>query len=140
MLWSRPILSSTSTPIDAHFCSNAEMLYQQVLCTTVLQQIRHTDPHVNAECDHLNQCATQSAEYHDQQGCCKRPPFFAGQPYLSSMTPGTCGSLPTSSAKPKKAHTWSKSLVMDSTDMLMSTFVGTIIQMLSNQTHPTLAM
>ena len=67
-------------------------------------------------------------------------PSLLAKPYLSSMTPGTCGSLPTSSAKPKKAHTWSKSLVMDSTDMLMSTFVGTIIQMLSNQTHPTLAM
>ena len=42
------------------------------------QWIRHTDPHADAECDHLNQHATQSTEYHDQWGCCKKPPFFAG--------------------------------------------------------------
>ena len=59
--------------------SHVEMLYQQVLCTTVPQQIRHTNQHANAECDHLNQHATQSAEYHDQRGCHKKPPFFTGQ-------------------------------------------------------------
>ena len=55
------------------------MLYQHVLCTIVPQWIRYTDPHADALYDHLNQCATQSAECHDQRGCCKKPPFFAGQ-------------------------------------------------------------
>ena len=55
------------------------MLYQWVLCTTVPQQIRHTDTHANAEHDHLNQHVTQIAEYHDQQACHKKPPFFASQ-------------------------------------------------------------
>ena len=59
--------------------------------------------------------------------------------YLSSMTPGTCGFLPPSSPMPIMAHTQSKSLVMDSTEVLMTTF-GNVIQMLSNQTHPTLVM
>ena len=66
-------------PIDAHLHSPAELLYQWVLCTTVPQQIRHTDPNAEAECECLNQCAAQSAEYHDQWGCCKKHPFFAGQ-------------------------------------------------------------
>ena len=51
-----------SIPIDAHLHSPAEMLYQWVLCTTVPQQIRHTYPHADAENDHLNQHADQSAE------------------------------------------------------------------------------
>ena len=74
-----PLLAYCSTPINAHLHSSAEMLYQWVLCTTVPQWIRYTDPHANAEHDHLNQCATQSTEYHDQQGYHKKPPFFAGQ-------------------------------------------------------------
>ena len=73
------LLAYHSTPIDVHLHSSAEMLHQQVLCTTVWQWIRHTDPHANAEGDQLNQHATQSAEYDNQQGCCKKPPFFAGQ-------------------------------------------------------------
>ena len=73
------LLEYHSIPINAHLHSPAEMLYQQVLCTTVPQWIRHTDPHANIECDHLNQCATQSIEYHNQQGCCKKPPFFASK-------------------------------------------------------------
>ena len=73
------LLAYHSMTINALLCSPAEMLYQQVLCTTVPQQIRHTNPHAQAECVHLNQHATQSAEYHDQQGCCKKPPFFAHQ-------------------------------------------------------------
>ena len=55
------------------------MLYQWVLCTTMPQWIRHTEPHVHTECDHLNQCAAQSTEYHDHWGCHKRTPFFASQ-------------------------------------------------------------
>ena len=68
-----------STPVDVYLHLPTEMLYKQVLCTTVPQWIRHTNPHADAECDHLNQCTTQSVEYHDQQGCHKKPPFFAGQ-------------------------------------------------------------
>ena len=73
------LLAYCSKPIDAHLHSPAEILYQQVIHTTVPQWIMHTNPHANDECDHLNQCTTQSAEYHDQWGCCKKPPFFAGQ-------------------------------------------------------------
>ena len=53
------LLAYHSTPIDAHLCSPPKLLYQQVLHTTVPQWIRHTEPHEDAECDHLNQCATQ---------------------------------------------------------------------------------
>ena len=56
-----------------------EMLYQQALCTTVPQWIRHTDPQADTECDHLNQYTTESAEYYDQQGYCRKPPFFTSQ-------------------------------------------------------------
>ena len=59
--------------------------------------------------------------------------------YLSSMTPGTCGSLPVLATRPMMTHTWSKPLVVDSTDMLVTTG-GNVIWMLSNQIHPTLAM
>ena len=59
--------------------------------------------------------------------------------YLFSMMPGTGGSLPPSSARPIMAHTWSKSLAVDSTDVLVMAFEN-VIWMLSNQTHPTLAM
>ena len=68
-----------SMKVDAHLCLPVEMLYKWALCTTVPQWIMHTNPHANAECDHLNQHPTQSAEYHNQQGCCKKPPFFASQ-------------------------------------------------------------
>ena len=60
------LLAYHSMPINAHLHSPVEMLYQQVLCTTVPQWIRHTDLHANTEHDHLNQCATQSAECQDQ--------------------------------------------------------------------------
>ena len=56
------LLAYCSMPVNAHLCLPAEMLYQQVQYTTVPQQIRHTDPHANGDCDHLNQCAIQSAE------------------------------------------------------------------------------
>ena len=78
------------------------------------------------ECDHPNQHVTKSAEYHDQQSCHKKPPFFTGQLYLFSMVPGTCCSLPPSSTKPIMVPTWSKSLVLDSTDVLMPTFKNII--------------
>ena len=73
------LLAYHGMPIDAHLLSPVEMLYQWVLHTTVPQQIRHTDPDANAEHDHLNQHATQSAEYHSQGGCHKKPAFFASQ-------------------------------------------------------------
>ena len=60
-----PLLAYCNLPLDAHLHSPAKMLYQQVLCTTVSLQIRKTNTHANAEYDHLNQCATQSAEYHN---------------------------------------------------------------------------
>ena len=59
--------------------------------------------------------------------------------FLSSLAPGTCFSLPPSSAKLIMVHTWSKSLVVDSTDMTMTAFKN-VIQMLSNQTHTALAI
>ena len=133
------LLAYWSTPIDAHLCSPTEMLYQQALCTTVPQWIRHTDPHANAECDNLNQHATQSKEYHDQQGSCKKAPFFSCQTISAINDVRNLWLPPSSSTKPIIAYTWSKSLVVDSTDVLMTTFEN-IIQMMSNQIHPTLAM
>ena len=65
----------------------------------------------------------------------KHFPFSLAKLYLSSVMPGTCASLPPSSTKPIMAPIWSKSLVVDSTDVLMITFEN-IIQMLLNQTHP----
>ena len=59
---------------------------------------------------------------------------LAAKLYLSSMMPGICGSLPSSSAKPRMAPTWSKLLVVGSTDVLMTTFEN-VIWMPSNQTH-----
>ena len=82
MLWWRPylvLLAYDSMPINARLCLPAEMLYQWVLHTTVPQQIRYTDPHADAECDHLSQHVVQSADYRDQWGCHKKPPLFAGQ-------------------------------------------------------------
>ena len=73
------LLAYHSMPVNAYFDLPAEMLYQWILHTTVPQQIRHTNPHAEAEHDHLNQCAAQSTEYHDQQSCHKKPSFFTGQ-------------------------------------------------------------
>ena len=50
------LLAYCSMPGDAHLPLPVEMLYQQALCTTVPQQIRHTNQHANAECDCLPTC------------------------------------------------------------------------------------
>ena len=55
------------------------MLYQHALCTTVPQRIRHKDPYAAAECERLEECATQSAANHDHTGCCRKAPLYAGQ-------------------------------------------------------------
>ena len=73
------LLAYHSMPVAAHLHLPVEMLYQWVLCMTVPQCIRDTNPYVSAECDHLNQCTAQSAEYYNQQACHKKPPFLAGQ-------------------------------------------------------------
>ena len=109
------ILAYWSTPIDAHLCSPAEMLYQQALCTTVPQYIRNTDPHANHN-------AIQSTEYHNQQGCCKKPPFFAHQTISVINDVRNIWLPPSSSTKPIMAYTCSKSLVVESTDVLITTF------------------
>ena len=72
------LLAYRSTPIDAHLHSPAEMLYQRVIKTTVPQRIRHKDPQAAADWDHLNDCATQSAAYHDCH-CKPKSPLDAGQ-------------------------------------------------------------
>ena len=64
------LLVYRSTPIDAHLCSPAEMLYQRAIQTTVSQRIRHKDPQAAADQDHLNDCVSQSAAYHDRH--CKQ--------------------------------------------------------------------
>ena len=115
------LLAYWSTSIDAHLCSPATMLYQQALCTTLPQWIRHTDPHANAECDNFNQHATQNTECHDQQGCCKKPPFFASQTISAINDVRNLWLPPPSSTKPIMAYTWSESLVVDSTEMVMTT-------------------
>ena len=72
------LLAYRSTPIDAHLHSPAEMLYQRAIRTTVPQRIRHKDPQAAADQDHLNDCATQSAAYHDHH-CRPKSPLYAGQ-------------------------------------------------------------
>ena len=72
------LLAYRNTPIDAHFRSPAEMLYQRNICTTLPQRICHKDPHAADDHDRLNQCATQSAKYHDCY-CRTKSPLYAGQ-------------------------------------------------------------
>ena len=72
------LLAYRSTPIDAHLCSPAEMLYLRVSRTTVPQRIRHKDPQAATDQDHLNDCATQSAAYRDCH-CKPKSPLYAGQ-------------------------------------------------------------
>ena len=55
------------------------MLYQCTLCTTVPQRIRHKDPYAAAECERLEECATQSAANHDCTGCHWKAPLYTGQ-------------------------------------------------------------
>ena len=73
------LLAYRSTPVDSHLRSPAEMLYQCVLCTTVPHRIRHKDPYAAANCERLEECATQSAANHDCTGCRKKAPLYAGQ-------------------------------------------------------------
>ena len=72
------LLAYRSTPIDAHLCSPAEMLYQRAIRTTVPQRIRQKDPQAAADWDHLNNHATQSAAYHDCH-CRPKSLLYAGQ-------------------------------------------------------------
>ena len=73
------LLAYRSTPVDSHLRSPGEILYQCALRTTVPQRIKHQDPHAAAECERLEDCATQSAANHDRTGCHKKAPLFAGQ-------------------------------------------------------------
>ena len=73
------LLAYRSTPVDSHLRSPAEMLYQRALRTTVPQRIRHKDPYAAAECESLEECATQSAADHDRTGCRRKAPLYAGQ-------------------------------------------------------------
>ena len=72
------LLAYRSTLINAHLRSPAEMLYQRAIRTTVPQRIRHKDPQAAADCDHLNDCATQSAAYHNCH-CRPKSLLYAGQ-------------------------------------------------------------
>ena len=74
------LLAYRSTPVDSHLRSPAKMLYQCALRTTVPQRIRHKDPYAAAECERLEECATQSAADHDRTGCRRKAPLYAGQP------------------------------------------------------------
>ena len=55
------------------------MLYQHALHTTMPQRIRHKDPHAAAGDERLEEHATQSAANHDDTGCHKKGPLYAGQ-------------------------------------------------------------
>lgn len=54
-----------STPINAHLHSPTEIPNQGAIHITMPQRIRHKDPKLAANCDQLNDCATQSATYHE---------------------------------------------------------------------------
>ena len=73
------LLAYKSTPVDSHLWSPAEMLYQCALCTTVPQRNRHKNPYAAAECERLEECATQSAANHDRISCYRKAPCYAGQ-------------------------------------------------------------
>ena len=64
--------------MDAHLCLPAKMLYQRTIYTILPQRICHKDPHAADDCDQLNQCATQSAEYHDHH-CRPKSLLYVGQ-------------------------------------------------------------
>ena len=68
-----------STPIDDHLHALEELLYQWALCTTVPQYIQNTDQYAVAVHDCFDECNSQSAAYHDHQGCQKKSLLFAGQ-------------------------------------------------------------
>ena len=55
------------------------MLYQCALRTTVPQRIRHKDSYAAAECERLEEHATQSAANHNCTGCHRKAPLYAGQ-------------------------------------------------------------
>ena len=55
------------------------MLYQCALDTTVPQRIRHKDSYAAAECERLEECASQSAANHDCTGCRRKAPLYVGQ-------------------------------------------------------------
>ena len=73
------LLAYRSTPVDSHLRSPAEMLYQYALHTTVPQRIRNKDRYAAAECERLEECATQSAANHDCTCCCRKAPLYAEQ-------------------------------------------------------------
>ena len=99
------LLAYRNTPIDAHLYPPAEMLYQRAIRTTVPQRIRHKDPQVAADQDHLNDHATQSAPYHDHH-CRPKSPLYAGQT-VSVLNDAKTLWLPATVMAP----TWLKSLV-----------------------------
>ena len=102
---------------------------------TVSQQIRHTDPHANAEHDHFNQCAAVRCRVPwPVRLLQKNLHSLLAKLYLYSMMPGTCGSLPPSSVNPIIAHIWSKSLVVDRTDVLVITLENVIHMLLKPDT------
>ena len=110
-------------PINVHLCFPAEFQFHDTLHTTVPQCIWSTDPHAVADHDCLNECASQSATYHDCWGCRKYSHSLLDRKYshslldrkyshslldrlsLSSMMLGICVFLTLSSVKPAMAHT-----------------------------------
>ena len=48
------LLTYCSTPLGAHFCSPAELLYQWAYCPTVQMCIQNTDPHTSVDYDHFD--------------------------------------------------------------------------------------
>ena len=84
------LLAYCSTPIDTHLYSPAEMLYQQVLCMTVPQQIG-TLNHMPM----LNMTSSTSVPLRVQTTTNEAATRnLHSLLFLFSMTPGTCGSLP----------------------------------------------
>ena len=119
------LLAYHSMPIDAHLHSPAEMTSEcyaplchnrsgTLTCMPMLNVTTSTNMTPKVQSTTTSKAATRKLH------------SLPAKPYLSSMMPGTCGSLPPSSTKLIMAHTWSKSLAVDSTDMHVTTFKNVI--------------
>ena len=109
------------------------MLYQCTLCTIVPQKMKHKDSHTVAECERLEECATQS----DHTGCHRKAPLYGGQSVSlinNNMTLWLPVTVVCTASHGSFIIKVIKSLVEPSIDEYKTTFVN-VTQMLSSLTH-----